>query len=257
MVKWRNPIPDTEVNQWQRITAESNSGAILKGFFARSKTKIAKATIVLGHPMGKEAKGYFVKRGYTDFLRENGFNTLIFDINGFGESTNGNFLYYEDIVAIGLAAKNITTDLPIGYWGVSLGGQWATIAFTDEKHPYKFAIVESAATSLDEFWIQFPFAYRTLKVLYVILPRFAKKIRMIDRISEAKNLNSLLFIYSKSDVLVPIEMGIRFQKNSSVPSELWTVNEAKHAEIIKSEHKTEYLKKVLSYLNVESEMASF
>ena len=69
MVKWKNPIPENELNEWQSILVKSKSGGTIKGLFANSKTKEQKATIVLGHPMGKEAKGYFIKRGYTELLR--------------------------------------------------------------------------------------------------------------------------------------------------------------------------------------------
>ncbi|MBL4578056.1 MAG: hypothetical protein JKX74_06250 [Flavobacteriales bacterium] len=96
MVKWRNPLPEEEKKDWKVVSAKSKSGGIIQGLFAKSKTDTAKATIVLGHPMGKEAKGFFIKRGYTDLLRDNGFNTLIFDINGFGESTHGSFPYFND-----------------------------------------------------------------------------------------------------------------------------------------------------------------
>lgn len=71
-----------------------------------------------------------------------------------------------------------------------------TIAFADKEHMYDFAIVESAATSLDEFWINFPGAYRTLKILNLLLPKYKKKIKMKERIKEAKRLKSLLLIYS-------------------------------------------------------------
>lgn len=253
MVKWINPIPKTELPEWKSVTVKSKSGGIIKGLYAESKTRQQKATVVLGHPMGKEAKGYFVKRGYTQFLREAGFNTLIFDINGFGESTHGNFSYFEDIVAIGKEAEKINSNISVGYFGISLGGQWATIAFADETHPYEFAIIESAATTLDEFWKRFPFAYKALKLLNIVLPRFKQKIKMIERIKEAKNLNSLLLIYSKNDTWVPYEMGERFKKNSPVPTELWLVEDAKHAEIIKSEDRKEYQAKIISFFTKESE----
>lgn len=128
-------------------------------------------------------------------LRQNGYNVLVFDINGFGESTHGNFSYFEDIVAISIKAKELTPNLQIGYHGISLGGQWATIAFTDISHEYNFAIIESAAATLDEFWINFPVAYKTLKVLNLLLPKYQQRIRMIDRIRETRKLKSILFIY--------------------------------------------------------------
>ncbi|NEQ53842.1 MAG: alpha/beta hydrolase [Leptolyngbya sp. SIO3F4] len=253
MVSWKNPIPESELGEWQSVSVQSKSGATLQGLFATAKTEVQKATVVLGHPMGKEAKGYFIKRGYTELLRNHGFNTLLFDINGFGESSHGNFSYFEDIVAAGQAAQQLTPQLPLGYFGISLGAQWATLAFTDENHPFKFAILESAATTLDEFWKKFPAAYATLRFLSLLLPRYARKINMIERIQEAKHLNSLLLIYSKNDAWVPFEMGERFLANSPVSTELWSVEDAKHAEIMKSPYKDAYQATIIAYFTNESE----
>ncbi|HEY5825780.1 MAG TPA: alpha/beta hydrolase [Cyclobacteriaceae bacterium] len=247
MVTWRSPLSPEQEKEWQPISINSKSGAVIKGLFARSKTDQEKGTIVLGHPMGKEAKGYFIKNGYTDLLRDNGFNALVFDINGFGESTHGNFSYFEDVVAIGDKAFELTPDLPIGYHGISLGGQMATIAFADVNHKYSFAIVESAATTLEDFWIKFPTSYTVLCLFNILLPEYRRKIRMIDRIKEAKNLKSLLLIYSKADDWVSVEMGRRFKENSPVETELWTVDNARHASIMKSEHRNDYQQKILDY----------
>ena len=253
MVEWKNPLSASEKKEWQRVSIKSKSGGLIQGLFAKSKTSEEKATIVLGHPMGKEAKGYFLKRGYTDLLRENGFNVVVFDINGFGESSNGDFSYFEDIVAIGIKAKELTPDLPVGYHGISLGGTWATISFADEEHVYDFGIIESAATTLAEFWIRFPFAYRALTVLNFLLPKYKRKVEMIERIKEAKHLKSILLIYSKSDTWVPMEMGEKFQENSPVPAELWIAEKATHAEITKSPDKGAYSQKIISYFNQEVE----
>ena len=140
-------------------------------------------------------------------------------------------------------------DLPLGYFGISLGGQWATIAFADAHHPYDFAIVESAATTLDEFWVRFPLAYRTLRVLSFFLPAYATTTRMVDRLKEARNLQSLLLIYSETDEWTPVAMGQRFQQNSPVPTELWTVPEGRHAQLMKSPHKGAYEAKILAYFD--------
>ncbi len=247
MVRWRSPLNEQEQKEWEAVEVKSKSGGTIKGLFAKADSPQSKATIVLGHPMGKEAKGYFLKNGYTNLLIKNGYNVLVFDINGFGESTHGNFSYFEDIVAIGIKAKSLTSELPLGYHGISLGGQWATIAFTDSSHKFDFAIVESAATSLDEFWVNFKIAHRVLKVLNFLLPRYAKQVKMVERIKEVKGLKSILFIYSHADKWIPVEMGERFKRNSNVPAELWTVETAEHAQMMKSKHKVEYENKILAY----------
>ena len=222
---------------------------MIAGLFAKSFTAGAKATIVLGHPMGKEAKGYFLKHGYTDLLRSNGFNTLVFDMNGFGESTQGNFSFHEDILAIGKKVKDLTPGLPIGYHGISLSGQMATIAFANPSHNFDFAIIESAATTLDEFWANYPFAYGVLKIFNLLLPKYKRSVKMIERIKEAKNLHSILYIYSSADSLTPPEMGKRFAANTPVACELWIVETAKHGAIMKSGEKPAYQEKIIDYFN--------
>lgn len=248
MVKWRSPLSKEEKPEWQPISAKSKSGGIIKGLFAKARIP-AKATIILGHPMGKEAKAFFLKNGYTDLLRDNGFNTLIFDFNGFGESTNGSFSYFEDVLAVAAAATKLTPDLPIGYHGVSLGAQWALIAFAEQSHPIKFSIIESASATTEEFWIKYPTAYKMLRVLNFLLPKYAKKIRPLERIKEVKNLQSLLLIYSYADEWTPVEMGERLKANSPVPTELWTVENARHTGIMKSEYQEIYKQKILAYFN--------
>jgi pimeloyl-ACP methyl ester carboxylesterase len=249
MVKWRNPIPESERDDWQEVSTTSKSGGRIVGLFRRTQAAAPKATIVLGHPMGKEAKGYFIKHGYTDLLLQNGFHVLVFDINGFGESSHGNFSYYDDILAIGLEAQRLTPELPIGYHGISLGGQWAVMTFADDVHPYRFAVVESAATSLDEFWRRFPSAHRVLRFLNFFMPRYAHQIKPIERIAEAKHLHSILWIYSETDDWTPLDMGRRLHARCRIPSELWTVPDAEHAAIMKSAHKVAYEKKLLAYFH--------
>lgn len=246
MVKWENPLPAGERTEWNPFTVNSNSGALLKGLWS-SASQQAQGTIVLGHPMGKEAKGYFLKNCYKTLYHECSLNVIVFDFNGFGESSQGNFSFFEDIIAIGDFAALQFPSLPLFYHGISLGGQWSTVSFTQE-HVFDFALLESIPTTLDEFWVRYPLAYRFLKLLYLFMPRYAKKVRMIDRISELKRIRSLLLIYSEADEYTPVSMGIRFKNKSNVPADLWTVKEGEHAKIIKSNCSTEYQEKLKSHV---------
>jgi predicted alpha/beta-fold hydrolase len=199
--------------------------------------------------MGKEAKGYFIKNGYTDLLRANGYHVMVFDFNGFGESSQGNFSFDEDVLAAGAEARCQAPGLPVGYHGISLGGIAGIVALASEYNPFQFAIIESAATSLEEFWVRFPGTQFPRKLLKLFLPVVRKKIRAIDRIREAQRTNSLLFIYSWSDEFTPVEMGKRLLRNSPVPGELWTVRDGRHAAIVKSRHREVYFRKILAFYN--------
>ncbi|WP_276373650.1 alpha/beta hydrolase [Chryseolinea sp. H1M3-3] len=247
MVRWENPLPADELNQWNSFSVKSNSGGLIKGLWLPARSEAA-GSIVLGHPMGKEAKGYFLKHGYGQLYQECGLNVFVFDFNGFGESTHGNFSYFEDILAVGHFAVQQFPSVPLFYHGISMGGQWSTITFT-QNHAYDYAMLESIPTTLDEFWIRFPLPYRFLKLLYLMMPRYSKKVRMIDRISELKRIKSLLLIYSENDVYTPVSMGARFKAKSNVLTELWTVDDADHAKIIKSKHRKEYENKLKDFIS--------
>lgn len=247
MVQWRNPLSEAEQADWEVFTVKSASNAQVRGWFGRAKTEHAKGTLVLGHPMGKPAKGYFIKHGYTDLLRNAGYNTVIFDFNGFGESTVGNFSFQYDALAVGHEARKRAPDLPLGYMGISLGGQSAVLTCTEEDHPFQFAVLESATTSLPEFWVHYPAAYRILMTLKLFLPRYARKIHMLERFPDVKHLQSVLFIYSKTDIYTPAEMGERYLAKSPVPAEMWVMEEAGHGEAMASPQKDAYQEKLLAY----------
>ena len=73
--------------------------------------------------------------------------------------------------------------------------------------------------------------------------------KTVQRIKEARHLQSLLFIYSESDQWTPVLMGKGYQKNAPVPAELWVVEQAEHAQIMKSEYRTAYQEKILSFFD--------
>src|SRR5918993_1700793 len=246
MVRWENPLHDDERQHWNPFTVKSKSGSLLQGLWSPANNE-AQGTIVLGHPMGKEAKGYFLKNDYRSLYHACSLNVIVFDFNGFGESSHGNFSFFEDVIAVGNFAASQFPSIPLLYHGISLGGQWSTISFTQD-HMFDFALLESIPTTLEEFWVRYPVAYRFLKLLYLFMPRYAKKVRMIDRIAELKRIWSLLLIYSEQDQYTPVSMGIRFKNKTNVPAELWTVKEGEHAKIIKSGCRIEYQEKLKSYV---------
>ena len=88
-----------------------------------------------------------------------------------------------------------------------------------------------------------------LIILNLFLPKYTKKINMLERIKEAKKLQSILFIYSKTDNWTPVSMGERFQKNCPIKSELWAIEKAKHAMVMKSDFSETYKQKIIQYFN--------
>lgn len=246
MVPWRDPLEPSARAQWTPLAARSASGVDLVVWFAAARAP-ARGTVVLAHPMGKEAKAYFLRNGYADLLRDAGLNVVLFDFNGFGESPHGSFDYHEDALAAGRAARAHAPGLPLAYHGISLGAQWGALAFADPAHPFDLAILESGATSLPEFWVRFPVARVALAVLSVLLPRYRRRVHMVERFREARGLQHVLFVYSRADEWTPVEMGERYHAACAVPATLWVLEAAGHARVMRSSERDAYVARVLAF----------
>jgi len=227
-VQWEWPVELDKQSQWQKITFVSQSGAEITGLYGQATTNVAKAGIVCAHPMGATAKGFYLKQGHGDMLRRNGYNVLLFDFNGFGESMNRDFNYPLEALAAGKKLREICPSLPIGFLGISFGAAWGICAFANEKHDFEAAVLECPFTTLEEYWYQYRSAYLTLKLMSIVMPRLAEALRPIAQISKVKKVKSILFIYGDKDIKTPQEMGYRLKSKSNIPVNLWIMPNVKH-----------------------------
>lgn len=243
-VPWKNPLSEEDKVHWQALDIQSKSGANIKALWRDAKE--ARGTIVLGHPMGKAAKGVFLKNGHAKRLIEEGFNVMVFDFNGFGESEMGNFDYYDDAEAVAQVAKEKSDGLPLGYHGQSLGGMWVCPTLSKDNNPFEYIIIESASTTLPEFWVHYPTAYKLLKLWFFFTPKKAKHISFISHIPKLQNVKKLFLIYSDADKYSPLEMGERYRQASTIETELWNASGSEHALAFKS-HPDEYWDKTVGF----------
>lgn len=216
MVEWRNPLGEEENAKWGKVMLPSKSGGTISTWFRQTDSEVSKATIVLGHPMGKPAKGEFLKTDYPSVLLQNGYNVVVFDFNGFGESSMGNFDFHFDLLAVSQFAKQHFPNIPLAYHGVSFGCNWGIVALQEAENPFKSAIFDSAPINLPEFWIQYPTAHKVLNFMYFLQPKYKKYANFERAISNSKNCEKILFIYSDNDNFTPKEFGERFKKASNV-----------------------------------------
>ncbi|MBW3567414.1 MAG: alpha/beta fold hydrolase [Proteobacteria bacterium] len=132
---------------WHDLVLESRSGGRLAAIHGEAKTE-AQGMIVLAHPMGRAAKGHWLKNGLAEALRARGFHVLAFDFNGFGASGQGNFHYPLDVIAAGETLREKYPELPLGVHGASFGAAWALCACARETHPFDWAVLENPFTTL-------------------------------------------------------------------------------------------------------------
>jgi pimeloyl-ACP methyl ester carboxylesterase len=73
-VPWQFPR-DASESRWERITFAGAKGARLSGLIGRADSPPI-GSLVLAHPMGKAAKGFWLRHGHADLFRRAGFNVL-------------------------------------------------------------------------------------------------------------------------------------------------------------------------------------
>ncbi|MGE5455475.1 MAG: hypothetical protein ACM3O9_09785, partial [Methylocystaceae bacterium] len=179
---WRWPAAYDDIERWQEVEFWSESGATLKGIYGAATTEQVSGSIVCAHPMVVSAKAFFLKHGQANTFRANGFNVLLFDINGFGESEDGDFNLPADIFAAGQTMASIAPDYPIGHYGISFGAAMGVCACAFPDQPYQAALFESPFTTLDEFWRKYYLPYIFLQAGNVIFPRAMSELRPIDKL---------------------------------------------------------------------------
>lgn len=242
---------EKERGGWRSVEMSNGRGGKLVALFKEAAEMPARGTVVCAHPMGVEAKGYFLKYGHAQLLLDGGYNVLLFDFNGFGESPDADLLYPDDVLSAARCARELAPGVPVVGLGVSFGSAWLACALGRPGHGLSGAVLECPFTTLDEYWIRYRLAYAVLKVSTVLMPKLLAKLRPVERVRELRDTQRLLFIYGGQDVVTPVSMGERLMVACPLPPErvaLWVVPAAKHTRALTTAPE-EYRKRVLDILN--------
>ena len=208
-VPWQWP-QGADKEAWERVNFVSGNGARLAGLWARGIGE-PKATLVMAHPMGKAAKGFWINQGHADLFRQQGYNILTFDANGFGESEAKSFDYISDVLSAGLYAKNRTPHLRLGLVGASFGGAWGLCAMARSNSPFNAALIEAAFPTLPEFWRHYPVAHAALRASQIVNPKMERGMRPELAASKLVGKPKVLLVYGSGDPYTPIAFGQRLQ----------------------------------------------
>lgn len=201
--------PDgTDPTTWERVAFHNPSGATLRGLWGPAHGE-ARATLVLAHPMGKAAKGFWLRHGHAELFRHDGCNVLVYDANGFGESDPSSFDYPADVLAAGLWAQARTPDLAVGLVGASFGAGWGLCAMARAGHPFRAAVLEAVFPTLPEFWRHYPVAHAALRASQVVWPSTERNLRPEREAARVIGRPSVLLVYGDADIYTPPAHGQR------------------------------------------------
>lgn len=225
--RWPENIPQ---DGWERVAFPSASGARLRGIFGEARNGAALGAVVLAHPMGLAAKGFWLKYGHAELLRSSGFHVLAFDFNGFGESESANYDFPGDVIAAGNYVRDRIGSLPIAVLGSSFGAGYALCALARDDHPFRAAVLESTFPSLPYYWRPYPIPHFFLRLSQFVYPRFERALRPILAATQLKSAPHVLLIHGEKDKVSPVEVGSDLQRAMSghASVELWTVPGADH-----------------------------
>lgn len=227
-VPWRMPEGEKE-GRWQRVSIPSPTGAHLAGLVAEAEGDPA-GTLVLAHPMGKAAKGFWLRYGHAALFRRAGFHVLAFDFNGFGESGAVSFDYPSDALAAGKFAQARYPALPVGLVGASFGAGWGMCSMAREGSPYRAAVLEGVFPSLPDFWRHYPVAYACLRAAQFVWPTMERNLRPESDAARIVGNPDVLLIHGDADPFTPPAHGERVLRAMAgrANAELWVLPNVEH-----------------------------
>jgi uncharacterized protein len=248
---WHWP-ENIDQRQWQRLSVKSESGAILAALLGTAHTQEAKGAVLLAHPMGAAAKGFWLKYGHTELLRHEGYHVMVFDLNGFGESTSTTMDFPLDILAVGHALQAHYPDLPVAVLGSSMGAAMSVCAMAQPGHPFKAAILESAFPTLLHFWSRYRIPSLGIKLSKLVYPAGERRLRPTYAAENLVGNPPVLMIYGDADEYTPVRDGKLLWQSlrRKTITDFWLVPGAKHTQAYGA-HPKEYAQRVIGFLDAK------
>lgn len=246
---WRWP-ESADQAQWTRLNIRSQSGANLSALSALAHTPNAKGAVLMVHPMGVIAKGFWMKHGHAEVLREAGYHVMVFDLNGFGESTSTTMDFPLDVLAAGQALKKCHPDLPIAVLGSSMGAAMSVCAMAQPGHPFKAAILESAFPTLLHFWSRYPIPKLGIQLSKLVYPAGELRLRPADAAQNLIGNPTTLLIYGEADEFTPVKDGRLLWEalDKKTKTLFWQVPNAAHTHAFAA-NPEEYKTRVVDFLD--------
>jgi uncharacterized protein len=225
--RWPEGVPR---ESWEPVRFASLNGAQLAGLFGAGQAPHAGGAVVLAHPMGLAAKGFWLKHGHAQLLRRAGFDVLAFDFNGFGESESADFDYPGDLLAAGDYVRGRLPGGSVGVLGASFGAGYALCAMARGGHPFRAAVLEASFPSLPYFWRRYPALHALLRLSQFLYPRMERELRPILAATKLKGAPTVLLVHGEADSVAPVSVGVQLREamQCCASAELWTVPGADH-----------------------------
>lgn len=248
MRPWRWPA-GVEREPYAPVTVRARNGAQLAALVRRARPARSAGVLVLAHPMGLAAKGFWLKHGHADAFAAAGFDLVSFDFNGFGESELDDFDYPGDLLAVGEFAREHFAPAPVSVVGASFGAMRALEAASTPEAPFASVVAESVAPTLPDFWRHYPVPYAVLMASRWIYPPWERRLRPVACLERLRRPIPVLLIHSRADVYTPPAHGDVIERvlAGRAPVTRLVVDGAEHTHALR-DARDAYLAAVLPFL---------
>lgn len=243
---------------FEDVQFETSDGVKIKGWFIKGNGKGPLPTVILCHGLGAN------RSDFTELaaaLSRKGYNALLFDFRGHGESgrsaSSFGYLEQRDLLGalISVKTRNDVDGERIGVYGFSMGGAVAILTAA-ESSDIKVVIADSSFTTLREqgerlFTSSFLPSVIFLKPVTWIYGLYfrvgADKVAPIDMIHKISPMG-VMVIGGGADEQMPSSDAMRLFAAAREPKELWLIPGAVHGGTVYMAG-DEYGKRILRFLD--------
>lgn len=233
---WAWPKGGAAPSDWEPVRCPRSDGHIVFGLYGRAEGR-ARGVVVCAHPFKRSGKGFFLEHGHAAALRRSGYDVLLFDFGGFGETPQQSVLFPRDVLAAGEEAARRAPGLPVGFLGVCFGAVYGACAFAAPGHPFQAAVLDAPyANEVDA--LRAMAAHKPAarpRTVQSALVRWGRPLfPLLDPLrgaARATGLSRVLMIAGGADDLSPpsgVQRYLPAFGRAGVPCDLWTVDDAEH-----------------------------
>ena len=233
---------------YEEVRIQSGDGTRLAGWYLPAKGAV-RGSVLFFHGNGENMSTHY---GAVYWLPDEGYNLLIFDYRGYGQSEG--HPSRPGIREDGIAALNYlrnrpdTGKTPIVLYGQSLGSAVAvSTALNSDRDGIGAVILESAFTSyrkiarekLGSFWLTWPLQW---PLSFLVSDRDSP----IDGIARLSPL-PVLIVHGDADIIVPVHHAVDLYRAAKEPKKLWIVPGGRHIDAFTPRH-PDFHRDLLAYL---------
>jgi fermentation-respiration switch protein FrsA (DUF1100 family) len=242
--------------RFEDVSFDSTDGVRLKGWFVRGKGEGRLPTVIVCHGLGANRSDFTEMAAW---LSRDGFNVLLFDFRGHGESerkaSTFGYLEQNDLLGALEFVKGRDDVDRIAVYGFSMGGAVAilTASRTDE---IRAVIADSSYTTLKEqgkrlfqgsFLPSFPFFHPLLWMYEVFFRVDADDVSPLDAVGKLSP-RGVMIIGGGADEEMPSSDAMRLFAAAKDPKELWLIPGAVHGGTVYAAG-DEYGERILRFLD--------